>query len=48
MPENYSSLLVAIGDFHAKLRHWYGQDTNTFEKILVENVAPQFELQQTI
>ena len=35
-------LLVAIGDFNAKLRHWYSQDTNTFEGISVENVASQF------
>ena len=30
--ENSPHLLVAIGDFNAKLRHWYNQDTNTFRK----------------
>ena len=30
--ENSPHLLVAIGDFNAKLRHWYNQDTNTFRE----------------
>ena len=41
-------LLVAIGDFNAKLRHWYSQDTNTFEGISVENVASQIRLHKAI
>ena len=46
--ENNAYLLVAIGDFNAKLRHWYSQDANTFEGISVENVAFQFGLHQII
>ena len=48
LSENNSSLLVAIGDFHAKLRHWYSQDTNTFEGMSGENIASQFGLHQII
>ena len=32
-------LLVAVGDFNAKIRHWYSQGTNTFEGISIENVT---------
>ena len=39
LSENNPYLLAAIGDFNTKLRHWYSEDTNTFEGILVENVA---------
>ena len=46
--ENNPYLLVAIGDFNAKLRHWHCQDTSTFEKISVENVASLFGLFQVI
>ena len=48
LSENNPYLLVAIGDFNEKLRHWYSQDTNTFEGISVKEVAPQFELHQII
>ena len=41
LSENNSYLLVAIGDSNAELRHWYSQNTNTFEEISVENVASQ-------
>ena len=47
LSENNPYLVVAIGDFNAKLRHWYSQGTNTFEGISVENVASQFVLHQT-
>ena len=43
---NIPYLLVAIGDFNTKLRHWYSQDTNTFDGISVENVAAQSGLHQ--
>ena len=46
--ENNPYLLAAIGDFNAKLRHWHCQDTSTFEKISVENVASLFGLFQVI
>ena len=39
LSENNPYLLVAIGDFNAKHRHWYSQDTNTFEGTLMGNVA---------
>ena len=48
LSENNPYLLVGIGDFNAKLRHWYSQDTNTFEGSSVENVASQFGLHQII
>ena len=41
LSENNSYLLAAIGDSNAELRHWYSQNTNTFEEISVENVASQ-------
>ena len=31
LSENNPYLLAAIGDFNAKLRHWYSEDTNTLE-----------------
>ena len=48
LSENNPYLLVIVGDFSAKLRHWYSQAANTFEGISVENVASQFELHQII
>ena len=49
LSENNPYLLAAIGDFiNAKLRHWYSQDTNTFEGISIDNVASQFGLHQII
>ena len=40
LSENNPYLLVATGDFtNAKLRHWYSQDTNSFEGISIDNVA---------
>ena len=41
-------LLVVIGDFNAKLRHWHSQDTNAFDGISDEYVASQFGLHQII
>ena len=46
LSENNPYLLVAIRDFDAKLRHWYSQDSNTFEGISIENIAFQFGLHQ--
>ena len=49
MSENYPyCLLDTIGDFNAKLRQWYSQGTNTYERISVENIASQFGLRQII
>ena len=51
LSENNPYLLVDIGDFNAKLRHWYSQNTSIFEifeEILVENVACQFGIHQII
>ena len=48
LPENKSYLPVAIGDFNARIRHWYSQETNSFEGNLVKSVASQFELHQII
>ena len=49
LSENNPYLLAAIGDFiNAKRRHWYSQDTNTFEEISIDNVASQFGLHQII
>ena len=40
LSENNPYLLVATGDFtNAKRRHWYSQDTNSFEGISIDNVA---------
>ena len=47
LSENNPYLLIAIGDFNTKLRHWYSQDT-TFEGISIEKVASQFGLHQII
>ena len=44
LSEKNPYLLVASGYFNVNLRHWYNQDTNTFEGISVENVASQFWL----
>ena len=41
LSENNQYLLAAIGDFNVKLRHWYSLDTNTFERISVENLGSQ-------
>ena len=48
LSENNPYLLVAIGDFNAKRRHWYSQDNNAFERNSVGNVTPQFGLHQII
>ena len=48
LSKNKPYVLVATGDFNAKLTHWYSQDTNTFKGISVENVASQFGLHQII
>ena len=48
LSENNPYLLVAIGDFNAKLSHWYSLDTNTFEGVSVENVVSQLGLHQIV
>ena len=48
LSKNKPYVLVATGDFNAKLTHWYSQDTNTFKGISVENVVSQFGLHQII
>ena len=41
-------LMVVIGDFNAKSKHWYSQDSTNFEGITIENVTSQFGLIQII
>ena len=41
-------LLVVLGDFNAKLRQWYDEDSSTSEGILIENITSQFGLHQII
>ena len=48
LSENSPYLLVAIGDFNTKLSHWYSLDTNTFERVSVENVVSQLGLHQIV
>ena len=41
-------LMVVIGDFNAKSKHWCSQDSTNFEGITIENVTSQFGLSQII
>ena len=41
-------LVVAIGDFNAKLSKWCWQDKSTFEGNVVDNIISQFGLYQVI
>ena len=41
-------LMVVIGDFNAKSKHWYSQDSTNFEGITTENVTSQFGLSQIL
>ena len=41
-------LLVVIGDFNAKSKHWCSQNSTNFEGITIENVTSQFVLSQII
>ena len=40
--------MVVIGDFNAKSKHWYSQDSTNFEGITTENVTSQFGLSQIL
>ena len=41
-------LIVVLGDFNAKSKHWCSQDSTNFEGITIENVTSQFGLSQII
>ena len=41
-------LIVVIGVFNAKSKHWCSQDSTNFEGITIENVTSQFGLSQMI
>ena len=41
-------LMVVLGDFNAKSKHWCSQDSTNFKGITIENVASQFGLSQII
>ena len=41
-------LMVVIGNFNAKSKHWCSQDGTNFEDITIENVKYQFGLSQII
>ena len=41
-------LMTAIGDFNAKSKNWYSQDTNSFEGKTIESITSQFGLYQLI
>ena len=41
-------LMVVIGDFNAKSKHWYSQDSTNFEGVTTENVTSQFGLSQVL
>ena len=40
--------MVVIGNFNAKSKHWYSQDSTNFEDITTENVTSQFGLSQIL
>ena len=41
-------LLAVLGDFNAKLSQWHDKDSNTSERISIENIRSQFRLHQII
>ena len=41
-------LIVVIGVFNAKSKHWCSQDSTNFEGITIENATSQFGLSQMI
>ena len=41
-------LMVVLGDFNAKSKHWCSQDSTNFEGITIENMTSQFGLSQII
>ena len=41
-------LMVVIGEFHAKSKHWCSQDNTNFEGVTIENVTSQFGESQII
>ena len=41
-------LMVVIGDFNAKSKHWCSQDSTKFEGINIGNMSSQFGLSQII
>ena len=41
-------LMVVLGDFNAKSKHWCSQDSTNFEGITIESVTSQFGLSQII
>ena len=41
-------LMVVIGDFNAKSKHWCSQDSTNFEGITIKNVTSQFGINQII
>ena len=41
-------LMLVIGDFNAKSKHWCSQNSTNFEGITIENVTSQFGLSQII
>ena len=40
--------MVVIGNFNAKSKYWYSQDSTNFGDITIENVTSQFGLSQII
>ena len=41
-------IMVVIGDFKAKSKHWCSQDSANFEGVTIENVISRFGLSQII
>ena len=41
-------LMVVVGDFNAKSKHWCSQDSANFQSITIKNVMSQFGLSQII
>ena len=41
-------LMVVLGDFNAKSKHWCSQDSTNFEGIAIKSVTSQFGLSQII
>ena len=41
-------LIVALGDFNAKVTNWYKNDINSYKGLKFDTITSQFGLQQTI